>query len=146
MFGDPHKTPAPRGAAPETLEQLVALWTETNNELRKVHRELVSTRGIMRAGCEARQITNNQSMRMSVSAGALAGFSIRETSGVNGALVRVHDGFDANGDVLVIISLAANESTRDWLLPAGIGFTAGLYLEIANGTVEGAVYLAPAGA
>ena len=72
--------------------------------------------------------------------GHLAGFNLRETTGAGSALVKFHDGYDANAPLIASASLAPNESVRDWYLPGSIPFRYGLFVNIASGAVEGIVY------
>lgn len=74
--------------------------------------------------------------------GYLAGVNVRETTGTAPALVHLRDGGDIGGNIIASYSLAAGESARDWLLPGGIPFTRGLYVEIASGTATGIAYVA----
>lgn len=121
---------------PGHLDFLLAALGETRAELH--------TLNAMRAlGAVPRRLNNGASTRVSAMAGRVAGINFRETSGAATALVLLHDGPDANGDVFLEIALAANESTRDWFLPTGIGFGAGCYVEVASGAVSGGIFLAP---
>ena len=52
-------------------------------------------------------------------------------------LLRNHD---SAGEVLVPITLAANESARDWFGPGGIHVD-GLFIDVTLGDVDGAVFL-----
>lgn len=72
--------------------------------------------------------------------GLLAGFNVRETSGTTSALVKFHDGYDANAPLIGVASLAPNESVRDWYLPGSIPYRYGLYVNIVTGAVEGLLY------
>lgn len=69
-------------------------------------------------------------------------WSFRETTTAAVARLRLHDGSDANADLIVPISLSADQSTRDWLGPQGIPCRAGVYLEMITGTVEGCIVVA----
>lgn len=73
--------------------------------------------------------------------GYLAGVNVRETTGTVRALVNLRDGADVGGNILATYSLSPGESARDWLLPGGIPFTRGLYLDIASGSAAGIVYV-----
>jgi hypothetical protein len=73
--------------------------------------------------------------------GYLAGVNVRETTGVSTALVNLRDGGDVGGNIVASSSLAPAESARDWLLPGGIPFSRGLYIEIATGTATGIAYV-----
>lgn len=78
--------------------------------------------------------------RPRTTAGALIGWSVRETAGA-AATVVLRDGCDANGDVVAEISLAANGAQTIWLGPAGVNVSQGLYVDLVAGAVEGAAYL-----
>lgn len=126
------------------ITNLVEQFTAIRAEMRHVRDELVSNNGVRRRGALARPIVNGASMKISVSPGQLAGYSLAEAAGA-AAVVRLRDGIDAGGDVLARINLAANGYADRWFLPHGIAFTAGLYVEVVSGAIEGAVYLGPTG-
>lgn len=66
------------------------------------------------------------------------GFTIRETAGST-AVVRIFDNASAaTGTVLEEISLAANESAREFYAH-GIAAAAGVYVDVVSGTVVGSV-------
>jgi hypothetical protein len=125
------------------LENLIPKFTDMIERLDRVHDELRSLNGVHLRGATPRVIINGASMKMSTSAGQLAGYALRETSGGTPAIVRLLDGFDATGDLLLPISLTGAESVRDWFLPAGISFGTGLFVQVVSGTVEGVVFMAP---
>lgn len=128
--------------AERALQELLPHYTETLEKLDAVHDELQSLNGIHRRGAIARSIlvgAGPVTQKLSVSAGRLAGYSIRETAGAV-AVVRLRDGVDAGGDLIAPIALAANASSAWWFMPHGISFGAGLFLEVVAGAVEGAVY------
>lgn len=108
-----------------------------------LHAGVRTLSGNLARGAIPRVIVNGQSVRLSNVASRVAGYAIRETSGTAGAVVRLLDGFDSNGDLLVPINLSANESVRDWFQPTGISYGAGLYVQVVSGTIEGTVFLAP---
>ena len=70
-----------------------------------------------------------------------AGINLADTSGA-GAYVRIRDGVDTQGSVVVPVRLAPNESARDYL-PTGspVVLNNGLYVEVVSGTVEGTVLI-----
>jgi hypothetical protein len=76
-----------------------------------------------------------------IGAGAYVGLSLAETSGVSSAKVRLRDGIDDTGTVIDVVTLAPNESVRDWYGPQGKRFGVGLRLEVVSGSVEGVVAL-----
>ena len=125
----------------QQLADALGAVADLNDAMQQLQVGLKTTNAIARLGAEPRQVYNGTSQRISNSVGRLAGFSLRETSGTDVAVVRLRDGIDANGDLLATISLAAAESVRDWFLPGGIAFGAGCYVEIVSGEVEGVIYL-----
>lgn len=70
----------------------------------------------------------------------LMGFALRETTGTAGATVELRDGTDATGDLVVAVTLAAGESTRDHFGEGGLGLGTGLYLVRVAGSVDGSVW------
>jgi len=74
--------------------------------------------------------------------GYLAGVNVRETSGTATALVNLRDGGDSGGRVILSYALSAGQGVFDWVLPGGIPFARGLYVEVASGTVTGTAYVA----
>lgn len=67
------------------------------------------------------------------------GFSIRETSGATGAVVRIFDNATvAAGTVLDEISLTAGESAREYYPLGGVKAANGIYVQVA-GAVTGSV-------
>lgn len=77
----------------------------------------------------------------SVPFATLRGFTIRETSGVAVALVRIWDGTSATGTILDEVSLAANESAReDYGDPAPTA-RIGIFLQVVAGAVAGSARL-----
>lgn len=68
------------------------------------------------------------------------GFTIRETSGSAGAVVRVFDNASAAaGTVLDEIALTAGESAREYYGGGGIFAAAGIFVNVVSGTVSGSV-------
>lgn len=126
--------------ADEALAAALGAVANLNDNARQLVQGLKTYNGARRLGAESRIIAGGQSGRLSNSPGRLAGYALRETAGA-AAVVRLLDGPDANGDMLLSLSLAANESTRDWYLPGGISFTQGLFVVVVSGAIEGNVYL-----
>ena len=67
------------------------------------------------------------------------GFSVRETSGAAAAMLRIHEGTNATGDILDVIDLKAGESAREWYGPQGIDADGGIFVDVVSGAVEGSV-------
>lgn len=125
------------------LPGLLSAVNDLGTIVAQLRGEISTLNGVQQLGANPRPIVNSQSMRLSTSAGRLAGYSIRESAAAPAAaLVRIRDGFDATGDLLVTIPLLAGAGAHEWLLPGGISFGYGLFVEVAAGTVEGLVYLA----
>lgn len=72
--------------------------------------------------------------------GVLRGFGIMNTSATNPATVYILGGIDANAPLLVPVTLAANESVRDFFGESGIRTDRGLYVNVISGTVYGSIY------
>lgn len=66
------------------------------------------------------------------------GFTLRETTGTDGAVVEIYDGSSTSGELIEVITLSPNESDRVWM-PSGIKVESGLYIEIVSGSVRGCV-------
>lgn len=77
----------------------------------------------------------------STGAVVLFGLAVRETSGTAGAVVRLHNGTDVNGEVVVPVSLNAGESVRDAWPPLGVIMEGGIFPELVSGAVEGAYFI-----
>lgn len=87
-------------------------------------------------------ITQGATKHATTAAGALVGFALRNRSEAEEVTVTVYlrDGWDANGDVIMAITLAPGESVRDWFGPGGINIREGLYVD-ADGPIDGSVFL-----
>lgn len=72
--------------------------------------------------------------------GRLYGWAFEETTGASPALVSLIDGSSAAGQVIVNVSLLANESTRDVWGKPGIGIRNGVYLRVFSGSVRVTIY------
>lgn len=81
--------------------------------------------------------------RVSTGPGALVGWALRNTDAANPATVELFDGTDADtGSLVAPIELAAGESPPPtWFGPGGLNIARGLFLNVAAGAVDGAVYL-----
>lgn len=67
------------------------------------------------------------------------GFSLRESTGSAGAVVRIWDNASAaSGVILDPIALGAGESAREFY-DGGLDLLHGIYVEIVSGSVEGSV-------
>lgn len=118
-------------------------WARFLTELRVSVTETLAGIPLRGARPVAVGITGGATKRPTTSAGAIVGFALRNRSAVTDANVTVylHDGPDADGDVLLPITLAPGESVRDWFGPGGIHIgAAGLYVD-ADGDFDGCLFL-----
>lgn len=123
----------------DELRQLVGEAREwLHAEVLLLHSELASANGLAQLG--ARSVPVTASKQVSAVDNVVAGHAFRETSGTNTALVQLFDGDDGTGAELLSVSLAANESARDWYGARGPSFDAGVYVKV-TGAVTGAVFL-----
>lgn len=141
LNASPHAAKKPNHAD-EQLAAALGAVANLNDVLGMIHRGVQSLNGAQSVGVQARPLSGVGQV-LSSSAGRLAGYTLRETAGAV-ATVRIHDGFDATGDLLATVALPAAGSADQWLMPHGVAFVYGIWVEIVTGTVEGAVYLAPA--
>lgn len=74
--------------------------------------------------------------------GRLLGWSFRETSGTAAARIDLYSGGNNTGILVATISLAPNESIRDWLPPYGIGAD-GMAAVVTTGSVDGSIWVIP---
>jgi hypothetical protein len=116
------------------------MMTVLTNAVHQLHSTVRGDRGILLSGATPRVLYNGVSGKLTSSAARWIGFHARETSGAGTALVRFRDG-DLGGDLVGLVSLAANESAREWFGPGGIAVGQGLYAEVVSGQVELVAYL-----
>lgn len=75
--------------------------------------------------------------------GRLIGYAVRETTGTASAQVRFRSGTTVAGTPLGSgVTLAANESVREWFAPNGINVPTAVFLERVSGSTEVTVYWA----
>jgi hypothetical protein len=79
---------------------------------------------------------SDQTVRTGIS--VYRGFVVRETAGA-AASARVYDGTDNTGTLIDVISLAPNESAREYYGEGGLWCATGIYVDILAGTIEGSV-------
>lgn len=70
----------------------------------------------------------------------LYGWSFVEDTDTDPASIELIDGGNANGALVVPITLSAGQSTRDWLGKPGLEVRSGLYLNVISGSVSGSVW------
>lgn len=86
------------------------------------------------------------SNRPTSSPGRVVGWSIRETGGTSGCVMRLFDGRDTSGSLLATVQVAASpaaaSSQQTWFGNSGISITDALYVDISGtGVLEGCLYL-----
>lgn len=98
--------------------------------------------GVVLRGARTVQVgsSTNGTPKATTSPSSLVGFALRNTSAVVSAEVLLRDG-DADGDIVIPLTLAPSESVRDWFGPGGINLTHGLYVDVSAGAIDGAVFL-----
>lgn len=115
--------------------------------LDSIRSELAPSRNaVPLTGAEYRSLVNaaGAGARVMSSPGVIAGYAVHEISGAAPALIRLHDGADINGDVVMSIALTQGQALQNWFLPRGISLTYGLFVEVASGAIEGVAYLVQA--
>lgn len=73
-------------------------------------------------------------------AALLRGWSFTENTGSAPATVNLYDGGGTDGTLVASITLDQGQSTRDSLTGAGIECRVGLFVDVAVGAVDGAVW------
>lgn len=74
------------------------------------------------------------------SIGALYGWIVAESTGTAPAKIRLWDGTSNSGNYMGTVTLAENESNREWFGSNGPQIKNGaIYLEIVSGKVEGVI-------
>lgn len=120
--------------------------------LQQMQADLAETLGgVMLRGARPVQIgtADGGTMRPTSAPGRLVGWSIRETSGANPALVRLYNGRDFAAPLVACITPATGKADSQWFAPGGISLTEGLAVEFVSGAglstaIEGTVYLGAA--
>lgn len=102
-----------------------------------------SVNGVLLRGARAVPVGSSASATKNATnnAGALVGFALRNTSASVSAVVLLRDGTTADAPVVVPITLAPDESIRDWFGPSGVNLSFGLYVDVTAGAVDGTVFL-----
>lgn len=70
----------------------------------------------------------------------LYGWTFTETSGAATAQVDLFDGGNAQSTLIASITLAAGQSTRDWLAGSGIHCLQGVFVNVVTGSARGAIW------
>jgi hypothetical protein len=80
------------------------------------------------------QFTITGAMRM-------RGFGVKNTSGSATAEVDIYDGEGSGGQLICAVTLAANESTREWWSGDGISIEHGVAVVWVSGSVSGSIWV-----
>lgn len=72
---------------------------------------------------------------------SIMGWAVVENTGTARAQVNIIDGLDTTGTIIAPITLAAGESTRDYLPGQGVHAKVGVYAHVVSGQVTGAVWV-----
>jgi hypothetical protein len=131
----------------KALADLLGAVANLNDQVGLLHNGIRTLNGAQRLGVEARPVNGN-SQRFSASAGRLAGWALYNPA-ATAVQIRIRDGVDGQGDIIGSIAIAATAPAALWMMPAGIGFAYGLFLDYVTGggnalPLEGAVFVAPA--
>jgi hypothetical protein len=70
--------------------------------------------------------------------GKYYGFSVAEESGSAGAKIKIYDSSSASGKILDVVTLAANESAREFY-SIDVQVDTGIYVQVVSGSVAGSV-------
>lgn len=140
---DVHPAPVPRPHAVAALEAdspelSTVRWLE---QLRTDLAESVG--GVVLRGARAVPIGTGLSTRPTSSAGRLAGWNLRETTGAAGAVVRLWNGRELGAAVLLATIGLPSGATDTHHFPGG-GINVddqGVIVELVSGSVEGVIFL-----
>lgn len=69
------------------------------------------------------------------------GFAVKETTGATTAEVDFYDGQGSNGILIAGVTLAANESAREWWNRPGVTATNGVAVVWVSGSVSGSIFV-----
>lgn len=85
--------------------------------------------------------TTTSGVVVSTNIRTLLGWSVAESTGLATAKFRLRDGTGVSGKLIAPLTLAANESARDWFAEQALVINSGaLFLEMVSGSIEGTVY------
>lgn len=71
-----------------------------------------------------------------------AGHSVKESTGAAAAELDIYSGNSAAGIPLAKITLAANESARDYIPFPYVDAPGGIFVSVASGSVDASIYVA----
>lgn len=123
-------------------DHLISTLAQIPLELEKVRTELTtglaeSHNGVRLTG--ARYVSLGRPLVWG-GTGRLVGWSIRSTGGSSN--LTLHNSRDNSGEVIAVITLAAEAGETIWFGSSGVTFTEGLYISGAGaGVLEGAIWL-----
>ena len=86
---------------------------------------------------------NGASQQMFTTPAILFGFAVANASGSATAELDIYDATGTGGAPLFPITLAANESTREWFGERGLLMHSGIFLNVSSGEVKGSVFFVP---
>lgn len=72
---------------------------------------------------------------------ALMGWSIKNLSAAATAELDIYNSGAAQGEIVFPVTLAANESSREWFGPNGVLFDSGLSINVAAGNIDGTLFV-----
>lgn len=119
------------GLIDDQVQKFAAVVTAESERTRDLMADHVgqSIRGLAVAGALPRTIAPNA---VNYSAGRrLVGWSVRAKGGA--LVLNLRDGFDASGEWLATIQLDDGRAQTIHLMPGGVAFVAGLYIEQESG-------------
>jgi len=134
------RAPAPDPEVAAAVAASLGALPNLNATAQQIHRVMRSIDAARSLGAEARPIIAGSPGLLSASIGRLAGVNFHETSGA-ASVVRLFDGIDPSGTLLLALTVPANGAVSPWFLPGGISFGRGLFLTVSAGVIEGAAYL-----
>ncbi|MCW2498134.1 hypothetical protein [Jatrophihabitans sp.] len=122
--------------------EAIALMLEAQQRTAEeaANRATASLGGVLLRGARFVAVGVGGTLKPTTASGTLMGYALLNTGGAT-TTVRFRDQ-DDQGDTLLVLTLAAGESVRDWFGPGGISIQSGLYVDLEDdATVEGSVYL-----
>jgi hypothetical protein len=133
-------------AADVQLAELVGAVVNLNDRVDLVHNTIRTQNGAQRTGAFYRLVPSSSQM-LSNSPGKLVGWMLHN-AGAAAVVVNLRDSDDVNGDVFASFSVPIGGDSSAWLLPGGVGFSYGLFVEYPGGQpavpLTGALYTLPA--
>lgn len=122
----------------EHLTHLLGAVTNLNDTMLQLHLGMKTRNAQRLVGTIPRQLPTPIGGLVSASPGIIAGIILRDTGG-SGATVWLYDGIDPNGPLIWTGQVPDGGYVSHWYLPGGISHTAGLYVGVDGGAVEGVI-------